>query len=396
MQIDLLGTSTNPTSKCFLADLGDNLQLQPGTYQQMRIFLQDNSALSKPAGNQCGAASNCVVFKGTSFALQLSSEVQTGLKIPSGQIAGGNFTIVAGQTKDLNIDFDGCASVVQEGSGTFRLKPVLRAGEVSTTAISINGKVVDKLTGAPITSGKAIVALEQKDTNSVDRVIMQTLAGPDGTFVFCPVATGTYDVVIVAMNTAQNISYGPLVITGVQPGNTVGNILISAQQGTGTSQSSGSVTGAVTSTTGTTSTATSVQIHVLLSVLESVSIGSDNINVTIPLLKASTTTASATLLVTTQPGTTGAPCTPNSADCVSYTVELPAQGASVGTFAANGITLSAPTAGLASYTIEGQAFTLASATTADCTPPVLTTPQTMMVAGGPQVTAQPLNFTGCH
>ena len=37
----------------------------------------------------------------------------------------------AGQTKDLNIDFNACASIVQQGNGQFRLKPVLHAGEVS-------------------------------------------------------------------------------------------------------------------------------------------------------------------------------------------------------------------------------------------------------------------------
>src|SRR5215472_11273443 len=114
VQVDLLGIAS---SQCFLASLGDALQLQPGSYQQIRVILQDNSASSKPAGNQCGGASNCVVNNGTMSPLQLSSESQTGIKIPSGQIAGGAFTIAAGQTKDLDIDFDACASIVQQGNG---------------------------------------------------------------------------------------------------------------------------------------------------------------------------------------------------------------------------------------------------------------------------------------
>jgi hypothetical protein len=40
----------------------------------------------------------------TPQALQLSSESTTGIKIPSGQIAGGDFTVASGETKDLNID----------------------------------------------------------------------------------------------------------------------------------------------------------------------------------------------------------------------------------------------------------------------------------------------------
>ena len=72
----------------------------------------------------------------TPYPLLLSSEAQTGIKIPSGQIAVGAFTIAAGQTKDLDIDFLTCVSIVQEGNGQYRLKPVLHAGEVSTTSVS--------------------------------------------------------------------------------------------------------------------------------------------------------------------------------------------------------------------------------------------------------------------
>src|SRR5205085_11923038 len=45
VQVDLLGIANN---RCFLASLGDNLQLQPGSYQQIHVMLQDNSASSKP------------------------------------------------------------------------------------------------------------------------------------------------------------------------------------------------------------------------------------------------------------------------------------------------------------------------------------------------------------
>jgi hypothetical protein len=91
--------------------------------------------------------------------LLLSSQSKTGLKIPSGQIASGGFTIAAGETKDLDIDFNTCASIVIEGNGQYRLKPVLHAGEVSTTSTSINGKVLDQATGNPV-NGVGTVALE--------------------------------------------------------------------------------------------------------------------------------------------------------------------------------------------------------------------------------------------
>src|SRR5579864_2020786 len=87
-QVDLLGQANN---QCFLAMLGSAIELQPGTYQQIRIMLASNTTTIK--SNLCGSTANCVVLSSDSSKtpqpLQLSSQAQTGLKIPSGQIAGG-------------------------------------------------------------------------------------------------------------------------------------------------------------------------------------------------------------------------------------------------------------------------------------------------------------------
>jgi hypothetical protein len=77
--------------------------------------------------------------------LKLASEAQSGLKIPPGQIAGGQFTIAAGQTKDLDIDVNSCPSIVANPGGQFILKPVLHAGEVGLSS-AINGAVIDSIT----------------------------------------------------------------------------------------------------------------------------------------------------------------------------------------------------------------------------------------------------------
>lgn len=162
-QVDLLGIANN---QCFLATLGSNTPLTAGSYQQIRVFLADNT-VTPPAGNKCVVTgspnvSNCVQLAAdNSFhTLNLSSEVQTGIKIPSGQIGGGGLNATAGASQDLNIDFDACASVVIQGNAGYRLKPVLHAGEVSTTSTSVSGRVIDKTTNAPIVGGKTIVALE--------------------------------------------------------------------------------------------------------------------------------------------------------------------------------------------------------------------------------------------
>src|SRR5215468_7400962 len=123
-QVDLLAQAS---TECFLATLGSKIEIPAGSYQQIRIFLASDG--TSIANNQCasapGNAANCVVLTsdGSVHGLKLASEAQSGLKIPSGQIAGGNFTIASGQTKDLDIDFNACASIVATGNGQFILKP---------------------------------------------------------------------------------------------------------------------------------------------------------------------------------------------------------------------------------------------------------------------------------
>src|SRR5258707_4164866 len=131
MQIDLVATPTN----CVLAQLG-SASLPVGSYQQIRLLLVSNNPAAGAAtptktNNACaGNGFNCVVLSDNSIhELQLSSQDNTGLKIPPGQIVGGPIQVMAGQSVDLNIDFNACASIVLEGNGTYRLKPTLTAGE---------------------------------------------------------------------------------------------------------------------------------------------------------------------------------------------------------------------------------------------------------------------------
>jgi uncharacterized protein DUF4382 len=384
-QVDLLGQANN---QCFLATLGSAIELQPGTYQQIRIFLAGDTATITT--NQCSGAANCVMLtsdsSNTPQPLLLSSESNAGLKIPSGQISGGQFVIAAGETKDLNIDFNACASIIAQGNGQFRLKPVLHAGEVALTSSSINGKIVDSVTGLPIVGGNTVVALEQTDSFGIDRVIMETVADASGAFVFCPVTAGTYDVVAVAVSGGQ-VMYGSTVITGVQQGSALGTIPLTAQAGT--DKSAASITGQITTSTGSAGTAADVS----LSVLQPITVNGPTVLVTVPLAAQSASTANLTTAA-------NASC-PAKTDCASYTVSVAAANPSVGAFSTSGVQQpAAPISGPAGYTVDAIAFVTGGGGF-NCNPSDMQTSSTnsntnLTVAAGASVTAATLAFASCQ
>ena len=165
-QIDLLSTSD---TTCILTVLGSTTGLPPGAYQQIRLHLLSNTPAegeATPSPNACAGTGgfNCVeLTNGSRQLLRLSSEAQTGIKIPPGQIAGGAITLTAGQAADINIDFDACRSIVLQGNGAFRLKPTLHAGQVTLTTQAISGQVIDANTRQPIANATIIVMAEQPD-----------------------------------------------------------------------------------------------------------------------------------------------------------------------------------------------------------------------------------------
>jgi len=377
-QIDLLGQANN---QCFLATLGATQQLQAGKYQQIRLILADNTA-TVPS-NLCGSSANCIMLAadGSEHELLLSSESKTGLKIPSGQIASGGFTIAAGQTKDLDIDFNTCASIVIQGNGQYRLKPVLHAGEVSTTSSSINGKVLDQTTGNPV-NGEVIVALEQKDANGVDRIVMSTLAGNDGAFVFCPIPSGAYDIVIDG-EASDGTGYQPSIITGIANGQTVGTVNL--YRGLSGAASVVQLSGGVTSQNSANQGAI---VDVAVSALEIAPAGGTTY--TIPLLPNAQQPMATLALETASSSTCSA-----GTDCATYTMLLPAGGPYVGAYSASGVTLS-QVAPLATYVIDALAFVPSSGAAVDCTPPEQQTPSYQLAAGGGTVIIKPLAFMQCQ
>jgi len=384
-QVDLLGLANN---QCFLASLGDAQQIQAGTYQQIRIILASDSA--SISSNACGNGSaNCVQLANDSsfHTLQLSSEDQTGIKIPPGQIAGGGLTVAAGKTTDLDIDFLTCQSIVQQGNGQYRLKPVLHAGEVSTVSSSINGTVLDASTGKPV-AGTAWVAVEQKDSSGVDRVVQSTIANADGTFVFCPLAAGSYDVVVSGLRSSDGALYTPSIVTGVAVGDTTGNINLNPPT-LAAASSFANLNGLVTSASNA-SPAAPISIDVTLTALETV----NSTVYTIPQQPAAMPFYGVSQVVTTVAGPVGTPpaACPSGTDCINYSLPVPSGGAFIGAWSSGGATLSQP-APLASYAVDGITNSTCTAIDVNSNPPIALT------GAGPFTTVAitpNLQFSGCH
>jgi hypothetical protein len=392
-QVDLLGLATN---QCFLATLGDPLQLQAGTYQQIRVILASNNATV--SGNVCGnSATNCVMLTSdktnTPHPLLLSSEAQTGLKIPSGQIASGGFTIAAGKTEDLDIDFLTCESIVQEGNGQYRLKPVLHAAEVSTTSVSMNGKVTDAA-GNPVAG--AMVAVEQPNGTDagghpIDRFLAAETTGTDGAWVICPLVVGDttkpYDVVVTGAS-STGILFAPTIITGVNIGSTVGTIKLNASAtATTPALSTATITGQVTSVN---SALAGVVIDAGLSVLETV----NGVDYTVLLPMTATQTGGASLVVTTSSAPQTPPCNPLSADCINYSLQTQATGAYIGAWSASGAyTLTEPNP-VPVYMVDGNATPTGSTTATDCSPSEKIS-TAITLAGTPPTGTANFAFTGC-
>jgi len=396
VQVDLLHLPAK--GQCLLEQLGST-SLPAGDYQQIRLILLANAAPSGPApstdSNACfkplgGDVFNCVVDSSGTHMLDLSSQANTGLKIPPGQIMGGPIHVAAGQSVDLNIDFNTCASLIREGNGDFRLKPALTAGVVSQNKTGISGQMVDSVTSQPIAG--AIVTLQFADKSGVDRVAMQQQTDSTGHFSFCPLAVGAvFDVVSDAL-TPSGTAYNVTVVPNVVGGTNLGAVPLVAETPAtaGASTGPGTIQGTITAINGT----AGATIDADVSALQTVTVSSTSLTFTVPLFPKSNAADVTVTSSTSCP--TGAP---KGAFCGSYTLVVPASNPIVGTFAAGKTTITSPATGDVLYTVEADATNPASDATM-CSPSSQTTSKDatampLKVTAGATTTAAELDFTGC-
>lgn len=388
IQLDLLNLPAN--GQCLLAQLG-SAQLPAGDYQQIRLILLANAATSMPPSpNACaslGNVFNCAQDNGGLHELKLASEAQTGLKVPPGQMMGGPLHVAAGQSVDLNIDFDACASITP----SFTLKPALTAGVVSPNMTGISGQIVDSVTSKPIVG--ATVTLQSPDMSGTDRIAAAPkLTDSTGHFRFCPLPGQAFDIVVDAM-TSSGTAYDATAIFNVTGGTDLGAIPLVAETPAmaGASTGPGTIQGAITALNGT----SGASIDVTLSALQTVMVSGASHTFTVPLFANSNSSVSITSSMSCPMGA------PKGAFCGSYTLVVPASNPNVGTFSAGKVTFTAPASGDVLYTVEADA-TNPTTNAAICSPSsqtvnkdTSTPPAPLKVTPGATTTAAEIDFSAC-
>ncbi|TFB11336.1 DUF4382 domain-containing protein [Candidatus Marinimicrobia bacterium MT.SAG.3] len=160
-----------------------SIELEAGTYNQIRLIIDSAS----------------VVIDGVKSSVQVPSGAQTGLKLTH------QFTLEAGSTYNLMIDFDASRSIVSTGppaNPSYLLKPTIRLVAVATTG-SISGTVT--------TSGDVPVALSLMGTDTISTVFVDTLSGE---FQLAFLEAGLYNVVVEDTTGARFDTTGVEVVAG--------------------------------------------------------------------------------------------------------------------------------------------------------------------------------------
>jgi hypothetical protein len=230
--------------------------------------------------------------------------------------------------------------------------------------------------------------------------MMQTAADANGNFRFCPLPTGTFDIVIVAVG-PKNLPYNATAVVNVPNGTNLNAIPLVAETG---AAAPAVLQGVVTATTGT----AGAKVDVSLAALQQISVGTTMREITVPLQKipatATTAEVDSTGLITLTSSTSCPKGAPVNTNCAQYTLVVPASNPSVGVFASSGVTYSAPASGNVLFSVDAQATVpmtaMANGGAADCSPSeiVMSTDATSMplkVTPATTTSVGEIDFKGC-
>jgi hypothetical protein len=182
-KINLLDLN-DPTQPTFALETLGESPLAAGHYTQLRLVLVPNSGGSPLA--------NSIVLSTTpgEIALDTPSAVQSGIKLIH------QFTVGSGQRVDLLLDFDACKSIVQTGSGKYKLMPVIKV--IPVVLNGIEGFVDKTLPNVSVSA--------QVNGDIVRATILNTTTGKF--FLAHLPAPENYDVVITADGHATAVISG--------------------------------------------------------------------------------------------------------------------------------------------------------------------------------------------
>lgn len=195
VNIDVVGVETHIDNTWY------NLSFNPGIYNILTLVNGTNVLIaddSVPAGHM----SQLRLILGDNNTIKVDGVVYP-LTIPSGSESGLKLNVHEDLPVDdytLMIDFDAAHSIVVQGNGQYKLKPVLHAFTVETTGM-VSGQVL------PALPGTAIIAVN----NSNPDITYSAYADPvTGQFLLQGLVAGTYTVNVYPPGT--NI---PIVIVNV-------------------------------------------------------------------------------------------------------------------------------------------------------------------------------------
>jgi hypothetical protein len=149
-----------------------------GTIQQIRLILGPN---------------NTVVVDGDAHQLDIPSSEQSGLKIQIHQ------KVEAGASYIVLLDFDANQSVILQGNGQYKMKPVIRA---------INQAIGGSIKGSISPAGVAATVTATDGVNSYSSVVNLS-----GNFLIMGLPPGTYDVTIVPVSPYKTVTKTAVVVT---------------------------------------------------------------------------------------------------------------------------------------------------------------------------------------
>ncbi|MGH9489140.1 MAG: DUF4382 domain-containing protein [Terriglobales bacterium] len=378
MQINLTGSA----AECTLASLATAASAAAQNYAQVRIFLASDAQAASIANNVCGAYANCARTASGIQTIAVGTAATQGIAISGAALAGG-FAVTSGATVTVNLNFDVCAALAVSPSGALSLNPQLSAGPITASADTISGTLQDSATGSAVT-GPVLVALEQDQSGAggPDRVLMQTFTNASGSFLFCPVPPGKYEIVAGAVS-AGGGQYSPTAVLQVPNGASLSTPPLPLYAGNGLNAQAAAISATLTSAA---AGGAPTPVSVLLTLQEQITpAGAQTYSLAIPL----PTQTSAVLATTTATG-----CSGGSACAGPVTLEAPAMLVSFAAYQPGTLQFLNNTNSPAAYLLDARAYAAGGGGAPACTPAEVTV-NPGQISPNAHLTAPTLAFTGC-